>query len=34
MEEASKNNVFADIEDPAAWQNEIRKDRSLPGRED
>jgi antitoxin component of MazEF toxin-antitoxin module len=24
---------YKDIEDPAAWQREIRKDRSLPGRE-
>ena len=34
MEEASKKNLFADIEDPAAWQREIRKDRPLPGREE
>lgn len=33
MEEAAKKNLFADIEDPAAWQREIRKDRPLPGRE-
>ena len=25
--------TFADIEDPVAWQREIRKDRPLPGRE-
>ena len=24
--------AFADIEDPVAWQREIRKDRPLPGR--
>ena len=24
--------TFADIEDPVAWQREIRKDRPLPGR--
>ena len=26
--------AFADIEDPVAWQREIRKDRSLPFRDD
>ncbi|CAI8007970.1 hypothetical protein GBAR_LOCUS5513 [Geodia barretti] len=25
--------TFAEIEDPVAWQREIRKDRPLPGRE-
>ena len=25
--------AFADIEDPVAWQREIRQDRPLPGRE-
>lgn len=25
--------TFADIEDPVAWQREIRKDRPLPGRD-
>lgn len=33
MEEASKKNLFADIKNPAEWQREIRKERSLPGRE-
>ncbi len=28
------NDLFAGIEDPAAWQREIRKDRPLPGREE
>lgn len=28
------SNPFADIEDPVAWQREIRKDRPLPGREE
>ena len=28
-----KAGVFADIEDPVAWQREIRKDRPLPGRD-
>lgn len=26
-------NAFSEIEDPARWQREIRKDRVLPGRE-
>jgi hypothetical protein len=25
--------TFADIEDPVAWQREVRKDRPLPGRD-
>lgn len=28
-----KSGAFSDIEDPVAWQREIRKDRPLPGRE-
>jgi len=32
LEEASKRNLFTGIEDPAAWQREIRRDRPLPGR--
>lgn len=28
-----KSGAFADIEDPVAWQREIRKDRPLPGRD-
>lgn len=27
-------NAFSEIEDPARWQREIRKDRVLPGREE
>jgi hypothetical protein len=34
MEEMSKKNLFSDITDPPTWQREIRKDRSLPGREE
>lgn len=34
MEEASGKNLFSHIKNPATWQREIRKDRSLPGRED
>lgn len=30
----SKLNTFGDIEDPVAWQKQIRQDRSLPGREE
>lgn len=28
-----ESNPFREIDDPVAWQREIRKDRSLPGRE-
>lgn len=28
-----KSGAFADMEDPVAWQREIRKDRPLPGRD-
>jgi len=34
LDEASEHNLFAGIDDPVAWQREIRKDRSLPGRDD
>jgi hypothetical protein len=34
LEKASKRNLFADIDDPVAWQREIRKDRPLPEREE
>ncbi len=30
---AARGTAFKDIEDPIAWQREIRKDRQLPGRE-
>ena len=30
----AQRNPFSDIEDPVAWQREIRKDRLLPGREE
>ena len=32
MSEASTKDLFSHIEDPAAWQRKIRKDRSLPNR--
>ena len=32
MAEASTKDLFSHIEDPSAWQREIRKDRSLPNR--
>lgn len=28
-----QSGAFSDIDDPVAWQREIRKDRPLPGRE-
>lgn len=34
LDEASKHNLFSNIEDPVAWQREIRKDRPLNGREE
>ena len=30
---AARGTAFREIEDPAAWQREIRQDRPLPGRE-
>ena len=33
FQELQKSNPFRDIEDPVAWQREIRKDRPLPGRD-
>jgi hypothetical protein len=33
LEALSSTGALADIEDPAAWQRELRRDRSLPGRE-
>jgi len=33
FEKLRELNVFREIEDPAAWQREARKDRTLPGRE-
>ncbi len=33
LEKASKENLFAEIDDPVTWQNEVRKDRTLAGRE-
>ena len=30
---AKRGTAFKDIEDPVAWQREIRKDRELPGRD-
>ncbi len=34
MERMAARNALAEIEDPAKWQKEIRKDRVLPGRDD
>jgi hypothetical protein len=33
FEELSRLDPFREIDDPVAWQREIRKDRPLPGRE-
>lgn len=33
FEELAALNAFSDIEDPKAWQQEMRQERSLPGRE-
>lgn len=34
LEALAARNPFKDIDDPVAWQREIRQDRPLPGRED
>ena len=34
LDALASGSAFAEIRDPVAWQREIRKDRSLPGRED
>ena len=34
LKELGAMGAFREIEDPAAWQREIRKDRPLPGREE
>jgi hypothetical protein len=33
LEQAAQKNLFSHINDPAAWQREIRQDRPLVGRE-
>lgn len=33
LENLAKMKTFAGIEDPVEWQRDIRRDRSLPGRE-
>lgn len=33
LEKLASLPAFAEIDDPVAWQREIRKDRALPGRE-
>lgn len=33
LQEASGKKLFSHIQDPAAWQRDLRCDRSLPGRE-
>lgn len=34
LEELARRGAFDEIEDPVAWQREIRQDRPLPGREE
>ena len=31
---AERGTAFRDLKDPAAWQRELRRDRTLPGREE
>ncbi|MCI5120372.1 MAG: hypothetical protein D3908_04090 [Candidatus Electrothrix sp. AUS4] len=33
LREASEKKLFSHIQDPVAWQRDLRRDRSLPGRE-
>ena len=33
FEKLAELGTFSDIEDPVAWQREVRKDRPLPGRD-
>lgn len=34
LEQLAQSGTFAQITDPVSWQQEVRKDRPLPGRED
>lgn len=34
LQELARTGAFDEIEDPVAWQREIRRDRPLPGREE
>ncbi|HYR09468.1 MAG TPA: hypothetical protein VEQ60_16905 [Longimicrobium sp.] len=34
LQRLAEAGAFAEIEDPAAWEREIRQDRPLPGREE
>lgn len=34
LEQLAQSGTLAQITDPASWQQEVRKDRPLPGRED
>lgn len=34
LQALAEKGTFADIEDPVAWQRQMRKDRPLPGREE
>lgn len=33
LSELAESGAFSGVEDPAAWQREIRRDRPLPGRD-
>ena len=33
LQEGRRHNLFAGIDDPVAWQKDIRTDRPLPGRD-
>lgn len=34
LNQLAQQRAFADIDDPVAWQQQIRRDRPLPGREE
>ena len=34
LEKLSETEAFSEIEDPSAWQREVRRDRALPGRDE
>jgi hypothetical protein len=34
LSKLAETGAFSDVEDPRAWQKEMRRDRSLPGRDE
>jgi hypothetical protein len=34
LSKLAETGAFSDVEDPGAWQKEMRRDRSLPGRDE